>query len=144
MQAPREMRPRSALRVVRSAGSPHAARIIRCLRAARRRAVVGTAHHPTMAAATGGPRCAAFVGTALNSKACPQNFDSVKTEAACQSLATISSKSYVGSVNIVSFPPRCFWLNVGGGVYWNTHANGGPNPNAQQLCAGAPAPPWHP
>jgi hypothetical protein len=115
-------------------------RIARCLCA-----VVGTAHRAAMPAVTAGPLCAAFVGTALNSKACPQSFISVKTEAACQSLAAIGGKSYVGSVNIASFPPRCFWLNVGGGVYWNTHADGGPNPNAQQLCAGgAPAPPSHP
>ncbi len=108
-------------------------------------AVVGMAHRAAMSAATGGPRCAAFVGTALNSKGCPNSFISVITDAACQSLAAIGSKLYGGSVNVASFPPRCFWLNVGGGVYWNTHATGGSNPNAQQLCAGgAPVPPSHP
>ncbi len=93
----------------------------------------------------GGPSCAAFVCTALNSKACPQSFFSVKTEAACQSLAAISGKSYGGSVNIATFPSGCFWLNVGGGVYLNTHANGAAHPYAQQLCAGgAPASPHAP
>jgi hypothetical protein len=110
----------------------------------RAHAVVGIAH-AAMPAATGGPRCAAFVGAALNSKGCPNSFISVETDAACQSFAAIGSKSYGGSVNLASFPPRCFWLNVGGGVFWNTHATGGSNPNAQQLCAGgAPSPPSHP
>ena len=98
---------------------------------------------PLMLAATGGPPCAAFDGK-LSSKACPQGFAPVTTEAACQSLAAIGGKSYVGSVNVSSLPSGCFWLNVGGGVYWNTHAEGGPNPNAQKLCAGgAPSPPSH-
>ena len=78
----------------------------------------------------------------FNSKFCPQSYSQVTTDAACKSLAAIGGKAYVGSVNIASFPPGCFWLNVGGGVYLNTHATGGPNPNARQLCAGgAPASP---
>jgi hypothetical protein len=84
--------------------------------------------------------CAAFVGT-FNSKFCPQSYFEVSTEAACKSLAPIGGKSYGGSVNVTSFPPGCFWLNVGGRVYFNTHATGAANANAQQLCAGAPARP---
>ncbi len=91
----------------------------------------------------GGPSCAAFVGTALNSKACPQSFFAVKTDAACQSLAAIGGKPYGGSVNVTTFPSGCFWLTVGGGVYLNTHATGAAHPKAQQLCAGAPALPSH-
>jgi hypothetical protein len=83
--------------------------------------------------------CAAFVGTA-NSKACPRSLFQVKTESACRSLAAIADKLYGGSVNFSSVPPGCFWLNVGGGVYLNIHATGDAHPNAQQLCAGAPAP----
>jgi hypothetical protein len=81
--------------------------------------------------------CAAFVG-ALNSRTCPQGYSQVTTDAACKSLAAIGGKSYGGSVNAATLPPGCFWLNVGGGVYLNTHATGAAHPNAQQLCAGAP------
>ncbi len=84
--------------------------------------------------------CAAFVGT-QNSKTCPQSYSQVETEAACRSLAAIGGKSYVGNVNLTSSPPGCFWLNVGGGVYLNTNANGAAHRNAQQLCAGAAARP---
>jgi hypothetical protein len=95
----------------------------------------------------GGPSCAAFVGTALDtkgSKACPQSFFSVRTEAACQSLAAIAGKPYGVSVNLATSPSGCFWLTVGGGVYLNTHPDGAANPSAQLLCAGgAPSPPSH-
>ncbi len=75
---------------------------------------------------------------------CPHGYSEVTTEAACQSLAAIGGKPYAGSVNLETFPPGCFWLTVGGVVYWNTHATGAAHPNAQQLCAGgAPAPPSH-
>jgi hypothetical protein len=87
--------------------------------------------------------CAAFDGK-LNSKACPQSFVSVITDAACQSLAAIGGKAYGGSVNVTTLPSGCLWLTVGGGVYLNTHATGAAHPNAQQLCAGAPAPPRAP
>jgi hypothetical protein len=80
---------------------------------------------------------AAFVGTP-NSKTCPQSYFQVETEAECQSLAAIADKWYGGSVNLKSSPPGCFWLNVGGGIYLNTHATGAAHRNAQQLCAGAP------
>jgi hypothetical protein len=89
---------------------------------------------------TGGPPCAAFVGM-FNSKACPQSYWQVKTEAACQSLAAIGGKAYGGSVNVTTLPPGCFWLTVGGRVYLNTHATGGAHANAQQLCVGAAIPP---
>jgi hypothetical protein len=59
-------------------------------------------------------------------------------------LALIGGKAYGGSVNAATLPPGCFWLNVGGGVYLNTHATGDAHANAQQLCArGLPAPPSH-
>jgi hypothetical protein len=90
-----------------------------------------------MLAATGGPHCAAFDGK-LSSKACPQGFSQVTTEAACQSLTAIGGKSYGGSVTVATFPSGCFWLRVGGGVYLNTHSDGNANPDAQPLCAGAP------
>ena len=89
-----------------------------------------------MPAATGGPPCAAFDGL-LGSKACPQGFFPVQTDAACQSLAAIGGKSYGGSVIVATLPPGCFWLTVSGGVYLNTHATGAAHPNAQPLCAGA-------
>ena len=55
-------------------------------------------------------------------------------------MATGADKSYVGSVNLSSSPPGCFWLKTGGGVYLNMNADGAEHPNAQQLCAGgAPA-----
>jgi hypothetical protein len=87
--------------------------------------------------------CAAFDGT-LNSMVCPHGYSQVTTEAACESLAAIGGKSYAGNVTVATFPPGCFWLNVGGGVYLNTHATGAAHPNAQQLCVrGAPATPSH-
>jgi hypothetical protein len=52
-------------------------------------------------------------------------------------LAAIGGKAHVGSVNVATLPPGCFWLNVGGGVYLNTHATGAAHADAQQLCAGA-------
>jgi hypothetical protein len=86
--------------------------------------------------------CAAFVGT-FNSVVCPHGYSEVTAEAACQSLAAIGGKAYAGSVNVATLPRGCFWLIVGGGVYLNTHATGAAYPNAQQLCAGAPATPSH-
>jgi hypothetical protein len=53
-------------------------------------------------------------------------------------LAAIGDKPYGGSVNVKSFPPGCFWLKIGGGVYLNAHSTGAVHPNAWQLCAGAP------
>jgi hypothetical protein len=114
-QAPRERRPRSALRVVRALW----------------RRLVGVC-----ACCASEPFCAAF-DSKLSSKACPQGFSQVTTEAACQSLAAIGGKAYVGSVNIASFPAGCLWLIVGGGVYLNNHSTGAAHPNAQPLCAGA-------
>jgi hypothetical protein len=145
-QVPREIRPRLNLRMVRTAGSlgPHhplplsAASVTRCRR--RDSASCRYARHGQPAFC----HCAAFFSTALNTKACPQSFFSVKTEAACQSLAAIGGKSYGGSVNVTSLPSGCFWLTVGGGVYLNTYADGKAHPNAQQLCAGgAPTPRAH-
>jgi hypothetical protein len=104
----------------------------------RLRAVVMTAYCAAVSTATAGPTlCAAFVGT-LNSMVCPQSYSQVTTEAACKSLAAIGGKSYGGNVTVATLPPGCFWLNVGGGVYLNTHASGAAHANAQQLCAGAP------
>jgi hypothetical protein len=124
-----------------SAGS-HAARIARCLLLLP--AVVVTAHRAAISTANPRPAlCAAFVGT-LNSMVCPHGYSEVTTDAACQSLAAIGGKPYSGRVNLETFPPGCLWLNVGGGVYLNTHATGAAYPNAQQLCAGgAPATPSH-
>jgi hypothetical protein len=103
----------------------------RCAACDRRRECAGTLY----------PRwpclCAAFVGTA-NSKACPRSYFQVKTEEACQNLAAIADKPYIGSVNVSASPSGCFWLAVGGGVYLNTNTAGTANLNAQQLCAGAP------
>ncbi len=138
-QAPREIRPRSALwevsalwqRRVRSHGLITGWRSL--LRRCRRR---DSASCRLCSQPRGGPRCAAFDGK-LSSKACPQGFAPVTTKAACQSLAAIGGKPYAGSVNLASFPPGCFWLTVGGGVYLNTHSDGNANPNAQPLCAGA-------
>ena len=132
-QAPRERRPRSALRVVSALWQ----RLVRMLLAAppcRRRDSASCRHvHSQRRPAL----CAAFVGT-FNSRTCPQGYSQVTTEAACQSLAAIGGKAYVGSVTVESLPPGCFWLTVGGGVYLNTHATGAAHANAQQLCAGAP------
>ncbi len=132
-QAPRERRPRSALRVVSALWR----RLVRPLLAAppcRRRDSalcrhVDSQRRPAL--------CAAFAST-FDSRTCPQGYSQVTTEAACQSLAAIGGKSYGGSVNAATLPPGCLWLDVGGVVYLNTHATGAAHANAQQLCAGAP------
>jgi hypothetical protein len=146
-QAPRERRRRSALRTVSALWQRRVRLRLSSPAAAVRAAPPCRRHHSASCRHVHSQRrpalCAAFVGK-LNSRTCPHGYSEVTTEAACQSLAAIGGKPYAGSVNLETFPPGCFWLNVGGGVYLNTHATGGPNPNAQQLCAsGAPATPSH-
>ena len=82
---------------------------------------------------------AAFEIGGTNSTGCPTNYDGLKTEQACKSLAAIAGASMdANSDEYTYYPAGCFRHTVSGKFYWNTHGSGASNSFAQPLCAGAP------
>ena len=93
------------------------------------------------------PSCAgAYVSGAAGSNECPAGSVRIVAEAACRTAATATGKT-AGSplVATLAVAPRgCYYSTITNTAYFNAHAVGAGNPNAQLLCAattGAPVTP---
>jgi hypothetical protein len=83
----------------------------------------------------------AYVSGAAGSNACPAGSVRIETEAACRTAVAAAGKTF-GFVETVSYIPRgCYHYTGSNYVYFNAHAVGAGNSDAQLLCAvttGAP------
>ena len=89
------------------------------------------------------PSCAgAYVSGAAGSNECPAGSVRIETEAACRTAAAAAGKDVDPSFFAGTFPnaPRgCYYVTCINSAYFNPHAVGAGDINAQLLCATATA-----
>jgi hypothetical protein len=79
----------------------------------------------------------AYVSGAAGSNDCPAGSGRIATDAACRTAATATGKT-VGSPLVATLavaPKGCYYSTITNTAYFNAHAVGAGNPNAQLLCA---------
>ncbi len=86
----------------------------------------------------------AYVSGAAGSNACPAGSVRIVTEAACRTAAAAAGKTFDWVETSAVFPRGCYYDTDDNNAYFNTHAVGAGNSEAQLLCTavttGAPAP----
>ncbi len=88
------------------------------------------------------PMCAALALGRASSNICPSSYLRLDTLEACNSAAAIAGRLYdgklsVGTVNSPLLPGGCYWVTLGGRVFFNLEPDGSASPSAQLLCARA-------
>ena len=82
-------------------------------------------------------RAGAYVSGAAGSSACPAGSVRIETEAVCRAAATAVGKTAGSPFGVTSpIPPRgCYYSTITNTAYFNAHAVGAGNSDAQPLCA---------
>ena len=78
-----------------------------------------------------------YVSGAAGSNECPAGSVRIEAEAACRAAATATGKTAGSPFGVTSpIPPRgCYYSTITNTAYFNAHAVGAGNSNAQLLCA---------
>jgi hypothetical protein len=79
----------------------------------------------------------AYVSGAAGSNECPAGSVRIEAEAACRAAVTAAGKTAGSPFGVTSpIPPRgCYYSTITNTAYFNAHAVGAGNSNAQLLCA---------